>query len=111
MKRKTLKTDKILKEVSERLGDFYSDKQVEQVGGTVLKVLIDAYTRGDIVDFGIGKSYLKLRKNNSNFSPARSHSIVFRGDVKSEISGPMIESALRDNDLFEMLYSRRGSDD
>lgn len=111
MKRKTTKKDKILKEVSERLGDFYSPKQIEQVGSTVLKVLVDAYQRGDVVDFGIGKSYLKLRKNNTNFSPSRSHSIVFRGDVLDEIAVPMIDSAMKNNELFEMLYSRRGSDD
>lgn len=111
MKRKVTKQDKILKEVASRLGDFYSPKQIEQVGSTVLQVLVDSYQRGDVVDFGIGKSYLKLRKNNTNFSPSRTHSIVFRGDVRDEIASPMLDSAMKDDEIFEMLYSRRGSDD
>lgn len=111
MKRQSFKKDKIIKDVASRLGDFYSPKQIEQVTLAVLQSLTDAYQRGDVVDFGIGKTFLKLRKNNSNFSPSKTHSIVFRGDVNWEVSSPMIDKALEDPGVFDMLYTRRGSDD
>lgn len=108
MRRKKINQDKILKSASQRLGHIYSDVMVKQVGAEVLKVICEELEEGSVVDFGVGNTYLKLRKNNSVFSPERSHSIVIRGDVHSEISGPLLDKAAKDESLFEMLYTRRG---
>lgn len=99
---------RIVNDVKHRVGDFYSDKQVEEITNAVLQSLVDSYTRGDVVDFGVGRTYLKLRKNNTKFSPEKPYSIVFRGDVNQDFKFTLIDSALSDSKLFEMLYSRRG---
>lgn len=106
MKRKTLKKEAILNEAVRVLKDSYHPKQVEEVGSVILGIIVDTYKEGNIVDLGVGKSYLKLRKNNSNFSPTKTHSIVFRGEVSPEVQEPLIKEAMEDTSLFEMLYSR-----
>lgn len=108
MTRKKTSIDDILKSSQDKLPEIYSQAMVNEVGTAILETIIESYQRGDVVNFGLGNSYLKLRKNNTNFSPAKTHSIVFRGDVCREISEDLIDLAMKDKDLYDLFYTRRG---
>lgn len=108
MRRKKINPDKIIKRATGKLNHIYSDSMIDQVGREVLSAICEELKEGSVVDFGIGNTYLKLRKNNAVFSPEKTHAIVMRGDVHSEIANPIIDKALGDTQLFEMLYTRRG---
>lgn len=108
MKRKLIKEKQICEIVADSMSDMYNKEFVQKATSEVLKVLVEEYQRGSIIDFGIGRTYLKLRKNNSNFSPSKPYSVVFRGDVKDEVSDPIVNSSMTDEEFYKLFYTKKG---
>ena len=111
MKRLKIKTKDLIRNAVKELPDIYGEGLITQICETAYKVLVDAYLEGNVVNFGIGNTYIKLRNNNANFSPRpdKTTSFVFRGDIDTETASKLREIT-QDEEIKEMFYSRRGSD-
>ena len=88
VRRKRYTTDNILKHVKLKppYDEIYNEKAINIIGEEVLNTLADLIKEGYAVDFGLGRCYLKLRRNNAILNDkAKSMSLVFRGEVKDKI--------------------------
>lgn len=112
MRRKVEDQNKILARAKDILdSDLYSSAMINQIGQAIIQAITDSYKEGNIVNIGLGNTYLKLRRNNNKFTPVRTHSLVFRGIVDYSVAHPLIDSAMENDKLFETLYSTQGDND
>lgn len=108
MKRRIIKEKQICSIVADALSDTYNKDFVKKATSEILKVIVEEYQKGSIVDIGVGRTYLKLRKNNANFSPSKPYSVVFRGDVRDEVSNPIIEESLNNEEINKLFSTKKG---
>ena len=104
VRRKRYTTDNILKNVKLKppYDEIYNEKAINIIGEEVLNTLADFIKEGYAVDFGLGRCYLKLRRNNAILNDkAKSMSLVFRGEVKDKIQEEIIDKCYLKNELFK----------
>lgn len=111
MKRRLVDCKDIKRNVVEDLREDYDPVVIKTIVEATLRKICESFKKGDVVDVGIGKSYIKLRKNNQGFSPRKPYSIVYRGDIYDEVSSQIIDECLSNEELFDMFYTRRGVKD
>ena len=116
VRRKRYTTDNILKHVKLKppYDEIYNEKAINIIGEEVLNTLADLIKEGYAVDFGLGRCYLKLRRNNAILNDkAKSMSLVFRGEVKDKIQEEIIDKCYLKNELFKTygLYNYNSGKD
>lgn len=106
MYRRSFTREKLIDEVESRLEDFFSRKQIEKVVNSAMDSICEAYARGDSVNFGLGKTFINVRKNNNQYGAVRPVSFVFRGRINSENQDRILKELNSNSKLYETFKSK-----
>lgn len=106
MYRRSFTRKKLIDEVESKLEDFFSRKQIEKVVDSAMDSICEAYVRGDSVNFGLGKTFINVRRNNNQYGAARPITFVFRGKISSESQDRILKELSNNSKLYETFKSK-----